>query len=355
MSSSRVASVPKYKLMMIGKTGAGKSSFGNFVLGRESFLTSEGLEVVTAKAAADSVMVEGYEVYIVDTPGFGDPASLEDKHDMGMEEMVRGLELAVEDGDPGVDVVLYVVSASDRFTKDEHTAIEAIKGSEFWSHVLVVFTNADRVRKRDKRGYILDVLSGAKCPEALKVMMDQVDKRFMIVNSLDTSPEYRKDHILTLLCNVRSMSDKNQRRRYTNQLFMDIHEKYKELKVHSKEQSETTSLLLQNIDEMRESYMKEIDALEATKDDLQHKLMLARKQGQDVEQLKGHIAELEEEKKRKEQELQGEIGHLKEQLEQIRANYNAEVIRQHDREETIEQLRQELTEKKCDRRHCLLM
>ena len=72
-------------------------------------------------------------------------------------------------------------------------------------------------------------------------------------------------------------------------------------------------------------------------------------------QIKCRIAELEEEKKRKEQEVQGEIGRLKVQLEQCRANYDEEAIRQHNLEENIERLRRELAEKKCDKWHCLLL
>ena len=307
---TRLAAVPKYKVMLVGKTGAGKSSFGNFVLGRESFVTSSGLEVVTAKAAADSVMVEGHELYVVDTPGFGDPASSEDEHDLGIEEMVRGLQLAVEDGDPGIDMIVYVISASDRFTKEQHTAIEVIKSGDIWSYVLVVFTNADKIRSLDKRQYILDLLSkGDKCPKALKQMMDEVERRFMIVNSLNSSETYRKEQVLALLCNLHSMKKKNNGKRYSHQLFVDIHERYKHLKAHSKEQSETVSILLHST----ESYMSTIDRLEE------------------------------------------EVGRLQKELKQSKENYDEEAASKQALKENVERLERELQEKGCDRRHCLLL
>ena len=56
-----MAIVPiKYKLMLVGKTVTGdeKNCFGNFGLGRESFVTSSALEVATDKEAADFVTVD---------------------------------------------------------------------------------------------------------------------------------------------------------------------------------------------------------------------------------------------------------------------------------------------------------
>ena len=66
-----MATVPiKYKLMLVGKTGDEKSCFGNFVLGRESSVTSSGLEVATDKEAADSVTVdEGTRLFLRLTNG----------------------------------------------------------------------------------------------------------------------------------------------------------------------------------------------------------------------------------------------------------------------------------------------
>ena len=269
--------------------------------------------------------------------------------------MVRGLQLATEDDDPGIDVIVYVISASDRFTKDQRTAIEVIKGSDFWSYVLVVFTHADGVRGHDKRRYILNLLEGEKCPQALKLMMDKVNRRFMILNTLETSEAYRKEHLYTLLCNLHSMKEKNKSRRYSHQLFVDIHDKYKGLKAQAREHSETVSMLLQRTNEMRESYMQEIETLEAKTERLELEVKDAMKLGKNVEELQYRIAAFEEEKSRKKNEVEEEVRCLKMELEQCKASYNEEATRKQALEQNVERLKEELRKRRCDRRHCPLL
>lgn len=85
----------------------------------------------------------------------------------------------------------------------------------------------------------------------------------MILNSLDTSEKYLDEHLLAFMSNLHSLSKKNDGKRYSHQLFLDIHKKYKDLKAQSKNQSEAMRVLHMQAEEMQESYSGQIDHVDA--------------------------------------------------------------------------------------------
>ena len=56
----------------IGVTGVGKSTLGNFLLGKDAFKVGSALKSVTEKAEVDCSVVNDQRMCIVDTPGLGD-------------------------------------------------------------------------------------------------------------------------------------------------------------------------------------------------------------------------------------------------------------------------------------------
>ncbi|XP_062382371.1 GTPase IMAP family member 6-like isoform X1 [Sardina pilchardus] len=60
--------MPELKVMMLGRTGSGKSASGNTILGREAFKSETSAVPVTMYRECQSEVVEGRNITVIDTP-----------------------------------------------------------------------------------------------------------------------------------------------------------------------------------------------------------------------------------------------------------------------------------------------
>ena len=217
----------KYKLLLTGKTGAGKSAFGNFLLGREEFKSEPGLTSITgmSKCAGENFQ-NVFQLFIIDTPGLADAAEAVNDEN-ALKEISKGIIMAVEDGDPGVDVILFVIAAHSRFTRDQQHVLQYFNSMDnFWPYVIPVFTHLDTVGGLDndeqQRKFILDNAKLPNTPVGLKWLLHNVQDRFMVVNSKCEIPEYRSAKRAELLHYLGGIRDRKRGVRYTNAMFMKV-------------------------------------------------------------------------------------------------------------------------------------
>ena len=68
-------------VILLGETGAGKSSFGNFLLNRESFATGSGMLSTTQKVEQQSCQYtednHNIQLHVFDLPGLNDPRKID--------------------------------------------------------------------------------------------------------------------------------------------------------------------------------------------------------------------------------------------------------------------------------------
>jgi len=151
--NSRTTDFPSPRIVILGATGAGKSSLANVLLGRDKnyeggefengcFRVSTGLDSITKDTCAD----QGYWMgdkdnqmfTVVDTPGFGDQLVEEEK-------TIENLVMTLRDEIKYVHVFILAFKQSDnRMTNSLRSMIslfEKMFGKKFWDNAILEATH----------------------------------------------------------------------------------------------------------------------------------------------------------------------------------------------------------------------
>ncbi|XP_036755412.1 GTPase IMAP family member 8 isoform X1 [Manis pentadactyla] len=134
-------------LVLVGRSGPGKSACGNTVLGRPAFPSQLSTQLVTRTCQSGSRTWAGQQVVVVDTPPF---------HLMpgaGVEEEVRRCLSCCGEGSK----VLVLVVQLGQFTQKDKKAVEeleAIFGEEVTEYMIVLFTRKEDLGAEKLEDYI---------------------------------------------------------------------------------------------------------------------------------------------------------------------------------------------------------
>ena len=200
------------KVLLIGKAGSGKSTLGNLLIKERKFKESCDFSVATGDAEIGDCPVDinndHFTLHIIDTPGFADATQI-DRDVLG--KIAKGIRLLIQDGGPAaIHTIIYVLSASNRFTKSDETIMEyfAKESSNFWSHAMLVITNASRYGKTkyNQQQSLKEQRSDPNCPRVLNTLFEKIENRIVFIESKSTNDEEIQAAQLEILTMIQEMS-----------------------------------------------------------------------------------------------------------------------------------------------------